>query len=104
MLVEQPTRAKPWVAIAADWPGLERGGKTEGEAVDKLARYLPRYLPVAERAGLAWEFARQTTLDIIDRYPGVGSTDFWGISFAPSHCSNGLWPNSPWRPSRRRRA
>jgi hypothetical protein len=84
VLVEQPTRGKRWVAVAADWPGLERGGKTEGEAVERLARYLPRYLPVAKRARLGSEFASQTTVDIIDRYPGTGSTDFWGISFAPS--------------------
>jgi len=32
VLVEQPTRGKRWVAVAADWPGLERGGKTEDEA------------------------------------------------------------------------
>ena len=84
VLVEQPTRGKRWVAVAADWPGLERGGKTEDEAVEKLARYVPRYLPVAKRVRLGSELATQTELDIIGRYPGVGSTDFWGISFAPS--------------------
>ena len=30
VLVEQPTRGKRWVAVAADWPGLERGGKPLG--------------------------------------------------------------------------
>src|SRR2546426_10513035 len=84
VLVEQPTRGKRWVAVAADWPGLERGGKTEDEAIEKLARYMPRYLPVAKRVRLASEPATQTDLDIIGRYQGVGSTDFWGISFAPS--------------------
>jgi hypothetical protein len=84
VLVEQPTRGKRWVAVAADWPGLERGGKTEDEAVEKLARYVPRYLPVAKRVRLGSELAAQTNLDIIGRYPGTGSTDFWGISFAPS--------------------
>ena len=84
VLVEQPTRGKRWVAVAADWPGLERGGKTEDEAVEKLARYVPRYLPVAKRVRLGSELATQTDLDIIGRYPGIGSTDFWGISFAPS--------------------
>ena len=84
VLVEQPTRGKRWVAVAADWPGLERGGKTEGEAVEKLARYLPRYRPVAKRVRLGSEFATQTDPHIIGRYRGVGSTDFWGISFAPS--------------------
>ena len=84
MLVEQPTRGKRWVAVAADWPGLERGGKTEDEALEKLARYVPRYLPVAKRVRRGSELASQTDLDIIGRYRGVGSTDFWGISFAPS--------------------
>lgn len=84
VLVEQPTRGKRWVAVAADWPGLERGGKTEAEAVEKLVRYVPRYLPVAKRVRLGSELVAQTTPQIVGRYPGVGSTDFWGISFAPS--------------------
>ena len=84
VVVEQPTRAKRWVAVAADWPGLERGGKTEDEAVEKLVRYVPRYLPVAKRVRMGSELATQTDPNIVARYPGVGSTDFWGISFAPS--------------------
>jgi hypothetical protein len=84
VLVEQPTRGKRWVAVAADWPGLERGGKTEDAAVEKLASYVSRYLPVAKRARLGTDLANQTELQIIGRYRGVGSTDFWGISFAPS--------------------
>jgi hypothetical protein len=84
VLVEQPTRGKRWVAVAADWPGLERGGKTEDLAVAKLVDYVPRYLPVAKRVRLGSALATQTDLDIIGRYPGTGSTDFWGVSFAPS--------------------
>src|SRR6187431_3187525 len=84
VLVEQPIHGKRWVAVAADWPGFERGAKTEDEAVEKVARYVPRYLPVAKRARLGTELAAQTDPEIIGRYPGVGSTDFWGISFAPS--------------------
>lgn len=84
VLIEQPTKGKRWVAVAADWPGLERGAKTEDEAVDKLVRYVPRYLPVAKRARLGSELASQTEPETIGRYQGVGSTDFWGISFAPS--------------------
>jgi len=84
VLVEEPTRGKRWVAVAADWPGLERGGKTEAEALEKLARYVPRYLPVAKRVRLGSELEAQRDLDVIGRYPGVGSTDFWGISFAQS--------------------
>jgi hypothetical protein len=84
VLIEQPTRGKRWVAVAADWPGLERGGRSEDEAVEKLARYVPRYLPVAKRVRLGSALATQSDLVIIGRYPGTGSTDFWGISFAPS--------------------
>ncbi len=84
VLVEQPTKGKRWVAVAADWPGLERGAKTEDEAIEKLGRYVSRYLPVATRVGLGAELAGQTEVDVIGRYQGVGSTDFWGISFAPS--------------------
>src|SRR5262245_50496808 len=84
VLVEQPIHGKRWVAVAGDWPGLERGAKTEDEAVEKLGRYVPRYLPVAKRARLGAELEIQTDLEIIGRYPGTGSTDFWGISFAPS--------------------
>jgi hypothetical protein len=84
VLVEQPTRGKRWVAVAADWPGFERGGKSEDEALQKLARYVPRYLSVAKRVRLGSELEAQTDLVVIGRYPGVGSTDFWGISFAPS--------------------
>jgi hypothetical protein len=84
VLVEQPTRGKRWVAVAADWPGLERGAKTEDLAVAKLVGYVPRYLPVAKRVRLGSGLSTQTKVDIIGRYPGVGSTDYWGISFAPS--------------------
>src|SRR3954454_8843032 len=84
VLVEQPTRGKRWVAVAADWPGLERGGKAEAEALEKLTRYVPRYLPVARRVRLGRELGSQAALDVIARYPGTGWPDFWGISFAPS--------------------
>ena len=82
--VEQPTRNKKWVAVAVDWPGLERGGRSEAEALEKVQSYLPRYLPIAKRARLGKELSDQTRLDVVERYRGVGSTDFWGISFAPS--------------------
>ena len=84
VLVEEPTKDKRWVAIAADWPGLERNGKSEDQAVEKLARYVPRYFMVAKRARLGSELATQTDPEIIGRYQGTGSTDFWGISFVPS--------------------
>ena len=89
VLVEEPTRGKRWVAIAADWPGLERGAKSEDEAVAKLVRYVPRYLPVAKRAGLDDELAALDGVEVVGRHPGTGSTDFWGISFSPSVLDRG---------------
>jgi hypothetical protein len=84
VLVEVTTKGKRWVAIAADWPGLERNGKSEDEAVAKLVSYVPRYLGVAKRAGLEAELRGPTDAQVVERYTGTGSTDFWGISFAPS--------------------
>lgn len=37
------------MAIAADWPGLERNGKSEEAAVAKLLSYVSRYQNVAKR-------------------------------------------------------
>jgi hypothetical protein len=45
---------------------------------------VPRYVPVAKRARLGSELAVQTDTSIVGRHLGTGSTDFWGISFAPS--------------------
>ncbi len=105
VLVEQPTRGKRWVAVAADWPGLERGAKSEAEAIERLARYVPRYLPVAARVGLDAGLLAQSDTEVIGRYPGTGSTDFWGISFAPSPRTVLLAIAKPmWRSSARRRA
>jgi hypothetical protein len=49
-----------------------------------LGKYVDRYADVAGRAGLAAELESQTGLVVVERYVGVGSTDFWGISFASS--------------------
>jgi hypothetical protein len=46
------------VAGAMDWPGLDRWGTSEDDALGKLSSYLPRYAGVAERAGLGSAFAR----------------------------------------------
>jgi hypothetical protein len=75
---------KKLVAVAAGWPGLERNGKTEDEAVAKLKTYLPRYAAIAKRAGLEKDFEARTEPKVVDHYTGTGSTDFWGVSFAPS--------------------
>jgi hypothetical protein len=70
------------VAVAPDWPGLERGGTTGEAAVERLLSYVPRYAWVTKLAGLEAAFANLTGVDVIEQYPGTGSTDFWGVSFA----------------------
>jgi len=75
-------KGKKVVAVAPDWPGLERGAKTGEAAIERLQSYLPRYAQVTKLAGMDREFAAISTVDIVEQYPGVGSTDFWGISFA----------------------
>src|SRR5215813_5158927 len=80
--LETGPKGKQVVAVAPDWPGLERGAKTEAAAIERLQAYFPRYAPVANLAGMGAEFAANTTVEVVERYPGVGSTDFWGISFA----------------------
>ncbi len=77
-------RGKKVVAVAPDWPGLERGAKTGEAAIERLLSYVPRYAAVAKLAGMEAAFADITGADVFERYPGVGSTDFWGISFAYS--------------------
>lgn len=77
-------RKRRVVAAAMDWPGLDRWGRSEDDALQNLSNYLRRYEPVAERAGLARVYERQREMDVIERTPGSSSTDFWGIAHVPS--------------------
>ena len=72
------------VAGAMDWPGLDRWGTSDDDALAKLASYVPRYAGVAERAGLEREFADAIRVEVVERVPGSSSTDFWGIAHVPS--------------------
>lgn len=74
------------VAGAMDWPGLDRWGRTDEEALATLAAYFPRYTGVAERAGMADAFAEAlgAELEVVERVTGSSSTDFWGIAHVPS--------------------
>jgi hypothetical protein len=73
------------VAGAMDWPGLDRWGTSEEDAVEKLLSYVPRYAGVAERVGLGPAFERAREVEVVERVPGSSSTDFWGIAHVPSH-------------------
>ena len=84
VLLEIGPKGKRIVAAAMDWPGLERWGLTERDAVDRLRAYVPRYAPVAERLGLRSELERGVTPHIVERTPGNTSTDWWGVAHVPS--------------------
>jgi hypothetical protein len=72
------------VAGAMDWPGLDRWGTSEEDALEKLLSYVPRYAGVAERAGFGRAFTRARDVEVVERVPGSSSTDFWGIAHVPS--------------------
>ena len=77
-------RKRRVVAGAMDWPGLDRWGTTDENAIEKLLSYVPRYAPVAERARLASEFDEAREVEVVERVTGSSSTDFWGIAHVPS--------------------
>src|SRR5690348_18387769 len=79
---------KRTVASAFDWPGWDRSGKSEEEALQVLAAYRPRYAKVAKIAGLAAEFRAAGKLAVVERLKGSGMTDFYGLSYksaGPEH-------------------
>lgn len=82
VMLEIGPKGKKVVAVAPDWPGLARGAATEAAAIERLRAYVPRYAPVATLADMADAFAATPIIDVVEYYPGTGSTDFWGISFA----------------------
>lgn len=84
VVLEIGPKGKRVVAGATDWPGLDRWGKDEEGALANLHSYRPRYAPVAERAGMADAFARDERTDVVERYQGNTSTDWWGIAHVPS--------------------
>lgn len=84
IVVEHGPKDKKVAVFALDWPGWSRGAKTPPAAVELLEAYRDRYRPVARTAGLDAEFDAAGSLDVVEDHVGKGSTDFWGISFAPS--------------------
>lgn len=91
-VIQRGPKAKKAAVFAVDWPGWSRGGKTPEEALDTFGAYRDRYRPVARHAGLEPEFDAAGELEIVEDHVGTGSTDFWGISFAPSSLEQGPMP------------
>ena len=83
-VIQRGPKGKKAVAFAVDWPGWSRGAKTPELALELLESYRMRYRPVADIAGLADDLDSAGALEVVEDAVGTGSTDFWGISFAPS--------------------
>ena len=84
-VLQRGPKGKKAAAFAVDWPGWSRGAKTPELALELLESYRDRYRPIAVAAGMTKKFdAAGRRLDVVADEVGTGSTDFWGISFAPS--------------------
>jgi hypothetical protein len=83
-VIERGPKGKKAVAFAVDWPGWSRGARTPELALEVLESYRERYRPIAVAAGMAGELDAAGPLEVVEDRVGPGSTDFWGISFAPS--------------------
>ncbi|HET6744428.1 MAG TPA: hypothetical protein VFH90_01080 [Candidatus Limnocylindria bacterium] len=88
-VIERGPKGKRSVAFSPDWPGWSRGAKSAELALETLEAYRDRYRSVAALAGMAAEFDAAGPLEVIEDRIGPGSTDFWGISFAPSSTEHG---------------
>jgi hypothetical protein len=68
--------AKRTFATALDWPGWSRSGKTEGEALDTLAAYAPRYAVATAEAGTPFHVAGVQALRVVEHLDGNATTTF----------------------------
>lgn len=82
------------VAGATDWPGLDRWGTSEDDAIARLLAHVPRYAAVAEGGGMGAQFGRAREVEVVERVPGSSSTDFWGIAHVPSQAEREVLPSA----------
>ncbi|HEX6654917.1 MAG TPA: hypothetical protein VF153_01770, partial [Candidatus Limnocylindria bacterium] len=64
-------------AVARDWPGWSRSGKTDTEAVEALLAYAPRYAAVVRAARVTpLPPGSDASADVVERHAGGAGTDF----------------------------
>ena len=68
--------AKKVFACAVDWPGWARAARTEEDALEALASYVPRYRVVADAAGVRFPKSVASSFDVVERLEGNATTDF----------------------------
>jgi hypothetical protein len=71
-------------AVARDWPGWSRSGKTDEEAVVALLAHAPRYAAVLRAAGVSpLPPGEDATTEVVERHAGGSGTDF-GVPGVPA--------------------
>lgn len=63
-------------AMALDWPGWGRSGKTADTALATLAEYAPRYAVVADKAKVGFPASAGDELVVVEELPGNMTTEF----------------------------
>jgi hypothetical protein len=96
LLVYLDVGRKKTFAVAFDWPGWARSGRTPEAALETLEAYLPRFVPVVLRAGLEPPTV-QGGLDVVEQVPGSATTDFGALGNAPEADLAPLRPGEPER-------
>jgi hypothetical protein len=66
-----------------DWPGWCRSGRTEGEALEALVAYGPRYAKVVGKSAGFTAPADASTLKVTERLKGSPTTEFGAPGAAP---------------------
>lgn len=88
MTLTKPTRVylevapKRTFAVALDWPGWGRSGKTAEDALAALARYADRYAAVVQGCGLRFDPALAADLTVVEQVDGDKTTEFGAPSVA----------------------
>src|SRR5690242_62733 len=80
--------AKRVFACSLEWPGWCRSAKTEAQALENLAAYASRYLPVAEDAGCRNFPGREPSFAVVERLTGNATTDFGAPACIPARDRN----------------
>ena len=71
-------------AVARDWPGWSRSGKSDQEAVEALLTYAPRYARVVRSAKVSpLPPDSDAVADVVERHTGGTGTDF-GVPGVPT--------------------
>jgi hypothetical protein len=82
--------AKKVFACSVDWPGWCRSAKTEDEALETLAAYVPRYAVVAKQAKFTFPKSVAANFDVVERVKGNATTDFGAPGVVPKLAKDAL--------------